>query len=487
MKNRSHSGLRGKKTPVSRFLELLPAKRDKPPGHFPSLPAAFFSAVLLPALSILLFPHSLPAQNRELPRLEDFAGSLVLGGTRGGLLKLEIPEAVYQGLMRPDRGDIRVFDGEGSPVPFVIRPVPGLAFTPPPEELPFFPWEQENDEVLPGGTDIVINSEGTVLNINNRGVPSGSRAYLLDFSGLSVPPALLAVSLGKEGEFYNTAVRIYSSADLSRWREFEKPQTLAWFGGGGANREFLELPRGNSRYLLLKFDKPDLPLRKAAALFEEREIPPPPREKTITGEWQGESRRAIDYFTGGFYPLRTINFPLSQPDSIEVLVKNKFTKEAEWSFVVRTNLFRINTGTGAEALQNGPLEIGVSAPYWELEAAGDPAFSTPPACTIQWEPYELVFLGRGEGPWTLAWGNGDWGPRDSGDLKLSEFAGGAGAPKIENARPLGEPQYRAGAAKPRSEKDWGQFILWAVLILATLFLSGLAFSAAKSMKNETGP
>ncbi|MDR3193226.1 MAG: DUF3999 domain-containing protein, partial [Treponema sp.] len=45
----------------------------------------------------------------------------------------------------------------------------------------------------------------------------------------------------------------------------------------------------------------------------------------------------------------------------------------------------------------------------------------PPACTIQWDPRELVFLGRGEGPWTLAWGNGDWGPPDSGDLKLSEL------------------------------------------------------------------
>jgi hypothetical protein len=442
--------------------------------------------MFFPAVLVLLFPYSLPAQNRKPPRLEDFAGSLVLSGTRGSLLKLEIPEAVYQGLMRPDRGDIRVFDREGSPVPFVIRPVPGLAFTPPPEDLPFFSWERENDEALPSGTDIVINSQGTVLNIKNRGRSSLTRAYLLDLSGIS-PPSLLSISLGKEGEFYNTAARIYSSADLSRWREFEKRQTLAWFGDSGANREFLELPRGNSRYLLLTFDRPDLPIRKVSALFEEREIPPPPREKTIAGEWQGEGRRVIDYFTGGFYPLKAINFPLPQADSIEVLVKNRFTTEEEWSFVARTSLFRINSGTGSEALQNGALELNSSAPYWELEAAGDLDFSAPPVCTIQWDPRELVFLGRGEGPWTLAWGNGDWGPPDSGDLKLSELAGDAGTPEIENARPLGEPRYRAGAAKPQPEKDWGQFVLWVILILSTLLLSGLAFSLARSMKKETGP
>ncbi|MDR1176005.1 MAG: DUF3999 domain-containing protein [Treponema sp.] len=434
-------------------------------------------------LFLLGFKGVLHGQEVKVPELEDFAGSLVLTGTPGGLLGLEIPEAVYQGIERPDMGDIRVFDEAGLAVPLVIRRAPGITVTPPPEEVPFFRWEQEQDGALPGGTDIVINAEGAVLNIKSRSPPSASAApaYLLDLSALSYMPSGLNITLGREGEFYNTVVRIYSSADLARWREFEKRQTLAWFGGGGAGRELLELPRRDTRYLLLQFDKPNLPPRNITALFDPVEIPPMTREKIIVGEWRGKDKRIADYFTGGFYPLTAIDFPLSQADSLEVHLKNKFTKEDVWSFAARTNLFRISGGTG-EIRTSEALHIDSSAPYWELEAAGDVAFSSLPGCTIHWAVYELVFLGRGGGPWTLAWGNRSYGPPAEGDLKLPESAG----PEIETARSLGEPEYRprTEAVKPRFGEKWGQFLLWIILILAVILLSGLALYIARVMKKE---
>jgi hypothetical protein len=457
------------------------------------------SAAVFPLLFPLLFSPAgvLSGQEAGVPKPGDFAGSLVLTGTSGGLLGIEIPEAVYRGLERPDMGDIRVFDGTGDAVPFLIRRVPGGVFVPPPEEVPFFRWERENDAVLPSGTDITINAEGTVLNIKSRGLPSSAAgAYLLDLSGLSYTPSALRITLGKEGELYHTGVRIYASADLAQWREFEKRQTLAWFGGG-VGRDSLELPPGDMRYLLLKFDTPlidrqspegvppDLPPRNITAVFDAVETPPVTREKTVAGTWQGKDKRIVDYAAGGFYPLTAINFPLPQADSIEVLVKNKFAGEDPWTFVARTNLFRISSGSG-ETLTSKALDIDSSAPFWELEAAGDTAFSSPPACTIRWAVYELVFLGRGAGPWTLAWGNGNYGPRREGDLKLPEIAGGAGEPEIEQARPLGEASYRPGrrAAASRFGGNWGQFMLWAVLILAVIFLSCLALSIARSMKKE---
>ncbi|MDR2185548.1 MAG: DUF3999 domain-containing protein [Treponema sp.] len=458
-------------------------------------PAVFSS--LLP-LFLLGLAGALSGQEAKVPEPEDFAGSLVLTGTPGGLLGFEIPEAVYQGIERPDMGDIRVFDEAGNVVPFVIRRVPGSVFIPPPEEVPFFRWEQEDDTALPASTDIMFSTDGTVLNIKSRGLPSSAAsAYLLDLSGLSHTPSMLNIVPGKEEKAYHTGVQIYSSSDLARWRKFEKRQTLAWFGGGTADRNSLELPQGDKRYLLLKFDRPpadrltpegsspDIRPRKITAVFDAVEIPPAVREKTIAGTWQGKDKRIAGYALGGFYPLTAIDFPLSQADSIEVNVKNKFAPEDEWSFVARTNLFRISTGTG-EIRVSEALDIHSSAPFWELEAAGDVAFSAPPDCTIRWAVYELVFLGRGAGPWTLAWGSGDCRPQTEGDLKLPEIAGETGGPEIENARPLGEPLYRPRprAAGSRFGVNWGQFILWTILILAVLFLSGLALYIARSMKKE---
>ncbi|MDR1239475.1 MAG: DUF3999 domain-containing protein [Treponema sp.] len=442
--------------------------------------------VLFPLLLFLLgFNRALFGQDTKVPVPGDFAGSLVLTGAQGVLLGLELPEAVYQGIERPDMGDIRVFDRAGLLVPFVIRPAPAITLNPPPENVPFFPWGQENDAALPSGTDIVIDAEGAVVNIKSRGGrPSADPAYILDLSGFSATPSSLHITLGKEGEFYNTTVRIYSSADLARWPEYQNRQTLAWFGGG-VGRDTLELPRGNYRYLLLKFDRPNLPPRNITAFFETIEIPPPAREKTIAGEWRGNDRRIAGYAAGGFYPLTAIEFPLPEADSIEVRIKNRFTGESEWSFVTRTNLFRISN-SGGEILTSKALNINTSAPFWELEAAGDLAFSSLPGCVIRWAVYELVFLGRGEGPWTLAWGNGDYGPQGEGDMKLPGLTGGAGGPEIETARPLGEPTYTPGPRTAPSwfSGNWGQFILWAILILAAAFLSGLALYIAKGMKKE---
>jgi hypothetical protein len=419
---------------------------------------------------MLLYGQNLFPQDRA-PRLEDFAGSLVLTGAAGGLLRFEIPEDLYRGLERPDMGDIRVFDAQGLPVPFTIRETAGSSVDPPPVELPFFPWAEENDVSLPSGADIVIDAEGTILNIKGRtGRPAAS--YLLDLSRLETAPSMLAVSLGKEGEIYNTAVRIYASADLARWREFGKSQVLAWFGEEGTGREFLELPPGENRYLLLKFDKTDLPPRNISARFAKVEAPPEAKERMISGEWYGGDKRRVRYDTGGFYPLRTIEFPLSQADSVEAVIRNRFHGEDEWRFAARINLFRFNGGNG-EIITSGALETESRAPYWELEAAGEAAFSSIPGCRIRWAVYELLFLGRGQGPWTLAWGNGEYGPQGG----LPEAAGAG----IEEARPLGASQYRPRAVKAPREGGWGPLVLWGILLLAAAILSGLAFYIAKSM------
>jgi hypothetical protein len=370
--------------------------------------------------------------------------------------------------------DVRVFDAQGLPVPFSIRPVPPRMAEVPPADLSFFPWAEEQEDSFPGATDIVIDTEGAVLSIKSRGKgPGGIRAWLLDLSGLSPRPRALSISLGEEGELYNTTAQIYSSADLARWESFGKPQALAYFGGAG--RETLELPPGENRYLLLRLDKPGLPPRKISALFGEREIPPAPREKVIAGSWLGEGRRIARYNTGGFYPIRALGFSLPQADSFEALVKYRYREEEEWRVAARASLFRVSSGAGG-ILESGALEIGISAPYWELEAPG--AMAALPGLKISWAVYELIFLGRGRGPWTLAWGSGH-GPPEEFSLPP-----GISADAIEDARALGSPVYQAGGRRTPRDRDWGSYILWGILILAALILSGLALYIAKSMEKE---
>ena len=425
--------------------------------------------------SFVLFAIPLLADD-PVPKPEDFAGALTLEGPGGGLLKIEIPEAVYRGLRRPDRGDIRVFDSQGVMVPFAVRPAPGMIEVPPPVEIPFFLWNEEPGRVLPAGTDIEIDTAGTVLRIKNQNSSARTQpVYLLDLSALDYTPVELQLEIEEE-QFFNTAVFLFSSTDLNGWKEFARRQTIAWYGDSGASRTSVELPVEKFRYLLLRFDRGELKPSRIFAHFNEVEVPPPAKETLINGQLNSD-KRIMEFNTGGFFPMDSINFKLGENDSIDVRVKNKFAASGEWNIVSNVTLYRLNSATG-DFLYNRPLKTGSSAPLWSIEAQGGFVFSSSVECQLFWTVYELVFLGRGEGPWTLAYGNADFGPI-TGGLRLDEYPDESG---IAQAGIAGQPRYR-----PREEhksRGWGQWVLWSILILAVLILLTLAFFTVKSMKKE---
>jgi hypothetical protein len=424
------------------------------------------------------------------PAREDFSGSVTITGTEGRLLSLEIPEDVYRGLERGDRGDIRIFDAGNLPVPFVIRPLQGSAFTPPALDVPFFVWEQKDDSLPKAGTDIVIES-GTVVRIINKSgggnTQKNTPVYLLDFSGFDYTPVSLILDIENES-YYHSAVRLYSGgADLVRWEESSRRQIVAWYGearsGGeadsGVNRNSLELPDTGMRYLLLKFEHPDLVLRSIAALFGEVEIPPPSRESAAGGAFAGGGRRIIEYDTKGFYPLVSLAFILPGADSIEADLKSRLNDSEEWRTLRRITLFRFSGADGD--LFNEPVEVSFSYPHWRLESHSFP-FAAVPECRFQWMPEELVFPARGKGPWTLAYGNADCGPLQS--AAIGELLGRkADGPGIEKAV-IGEPVYIRQKGKGVFPFRIGQFLLWAILIIAVIVLTSLAWYIAKIMKKE---
>ena len=430
----------------------------------------------LMAFSIVLFAIPLYA-DVPVPKPEDFAGALVLDGTGGNLLKIEVPEAVYRGLERPDQGDIRVFDSKGEMVPFVVRPTPGKIEVPAPVEIPFFLWKEEPSRVLPNNTDIEIDTAGTVLRIKNQ--MSSARAqpvYLLDLSALDFIPAELLLEMGEE-EFFNTAAILFSSSDLNTWKEMNKRQTIAWYGHSGVSRTIVELPGEKFRYLLLRFDRGELKPSRIFAHFNEVEVPAPAKETAIGGGQINPDKRSIEYNTGGFFPLVSVNFKLRENDSVDVRVKNKIAEADDWNSIANLTLYRLNS-TAGDFLYNRPLKTASSAPYWRIEAPGEFVFASSIECYIAWKAYEIIFLGRGEGPWTLSWGNADFGPV-TGGLRLDEYADES---SITTAGIVGEPVYKP--REKQTQKDWKQWILWSILIAAALILLTLAYVTVKTMNRE---
>jgi hypothetical protein len=436
------------------------------------------------ALWLLLFRSALApcqtAEEKQDPKPEDFAGAIEYTGAVGSLLRLEIPGAVYRGLERPDRGDVRVFDADGRPVPFLIRNAPGSSISPENEDIPFFVWQEGRNRGLPQGADIEIDASGAVVRIRGQAaaeIQSG-RDYLLDLSGLSHKPASLEFSLGKAEEYFNTPVQVYSSDDLSYWRLQEKRQVFAWYGD---NRSLVDPGDERSRYLLLKFETRDPAPERIAARFETLEIPALAEEEGVGGT-PDAGRRTILYDLGAFYPLTRIEWRLPEPDSAELIIRGKFFEWEGWSYQGRQRLYRYRLEDGGER-KNGPFEVSLSAPLWQLEAAGDIPLGSIPVCYPSREIQELVFLARGRGPWTLAYGSQEWGP-PSGTGLSAEAADGESGGALP-AVPTGAARYEKRESSAGPERQWGQWILWTVLVLAAAVLSFLAFTLARSMRRPS--
>jgi hypothetical protein len=213
-------------------------------------------------------------------------------------------------------------------------------------------------------------------------------------------------------------------------------------------------------------------LLSAEARFKVQVQKMPGRDLRTAGE-RSPDKRKVAYTIGGYFPIIYADWLLPQPDSIQVTVKTRFTLNEDWHYTGSLTIFRYSAGDGS-VRKNSPLETGFSAPYWELEAAGSQVFASVPDMLVNYEIREVVFLARGQGPWKAAYGNGRCPPDSTLDI--------AGLPAFEYAGLTGEETYEPGGRKSRDgRRDYGEFALWAILILAALVLSFLAFNIAKNI------
>ncbi len=438
----------------------------------------FYAALAIP-FGILLQGNA----QAQTSSPDDFAGQLTLAGVEGEVMWLELPQMVYEHVERTDFGDIRVFDASGMPVPFEVRKPKRLSTTPAPVALSFFPWQPDEDNFLPSGTDIQIDATGAVIKLNNKaGSGAESATYLIDTGGLQSGGYSLKLSFKNPEEDFNSPVEVRFSNDLAGWKLYDKKQTVARFGDKEKTEHFrVEIPKKSPRYLLLNLGESAPKLAGVEAVFDPQSRPGKLQASVFTGVKSSDGMEVV-YDTGGYYPIVAINFILPKPDTMNVDVKNRMTEKAPWAFKAEGDIYRFKPDAKGNERKNAPFEIDSRAPHWLLHSTGPVPFVNAPDMEIQWEPYKLVWLARGEGPWILAYGNHDSGMVFDNNLRLVDDG------TLLEASIVGEERYT-----PRSEPaafmdaDKQQWMLWAVLILAVLVLSGFAYVVAKGMiKKDRG-
>ena len=432
--------------------------------------AAALAAVLMPALA-------------NAQTLTDFArGVEIRTQGRNSIYRVALPDDVYAIATRADLGDLRVFNAAGEAVPHMLRQAP--APDPAVEtyvRVPSFPISERTA----AGTDLAavkIDERGTVLEVRRAPAPGEAvSAYLVDLSASKTAIVGLRLAIDEaKGTSFLARVQVQGSDDLNRWHTIVPAAAIARMRHDEylLTQDEIALPPTRVRYLRLMWPKELSAFALASVSVRPESTLPEPEIhwKTVAGQIVSDENDAAVYDANGHFPVEHVDLELADPtDAVTVIVQSRPDESSPW--VLRYSGLFYSLSEGGDTIRNQPARIRrITDAEWLLRPSGNAAWRADrlPRLKLGWRPAELLFLGRGEGPYTLAYGNPSVAAQDAPVDALLASLGDATSSERTGSATLGEPRDLAGATALIPVRPWRQITLWAVLIAAVLALGLLA-------------
>ena len=407
------------------------------------------------------------------------------------LQRLTLPREVYRDA-KPDLADLRLFNakGEGLPIAFAGTPEPVIE-TPASVALAMFPLYSPAPR--PGETtrlDIRVKSgrDGTIVSVQDSGRRDPAQrpvAWLLDTGQLKTPTRYLIVDWNSGPGLEAARITVEISADLKTWYPVASgaPVLQVAYGGREIAQRRVDLTSAQARYMRLTADRPEFVLRSVSAEAAPSRRPASRSSISVEGS-QGAKPGEWLYDLGARVPVESVSLKFGETNSVApfaILARDDPAKEGR--LVTSATFYRL-TRQGVE-LESPRIEIGRQpARYWvaRLDPNSPPPGGGAPRLEVEWRPGQLVYVARGDGPYTLAFGNPE--------AKRVMLEANQLIPGYERLAELKLPQGQLGAvaAGTRGEEWWRKAIgdtppkkvaLWAVLLVAVLALALMAYRLAR--------
>lgn len=445
-----------------------------------------------PLLCILLV--ALPASGAELSR-QDFAYGHVLDVDRGdGLYVLDVPLSVYTKAIRADLGDLRIFDGAGQPVPHAVRQ-PAMELSQSRQPVPFFPLVGER-QAASGDLSLRVarNPDGTVITVDTGDGPAkvGS-SYLLDITKLDPRPNELELRwTGPE----MVTLSLMHSSDLTRWSPLVDRLVLADLNYNDGRVVSRRIPLSKTTLPYVRLDCTDC--REPLQVEEVTGLSGTP---ATADQWQwlrvqgtetrgAQGERTISYRSGATVRVTAMQLALpTTPSLLRAAVDVRSHPDAPWRQIAQTDFYRLTLH--GQTLSNPPiLCTPTSAGDWRLRVLADSGGVVAPELELGWRPDQVVFLGRGAGSYTLAFGSSraaQLAP-SSNSLVLAALQAAKAEEHIQRIEPGALVTLGGDAAlKPGLEAiNWKQWILWTVLLGGVILIALMARTVLREMRANKG-
>lgn len=424
------------------------------------------------------------------PGPKDFAYTLPLAITPGSALyAFRVPAAVHARSVQPGLADVRVFNGDGQPVPHALRP-PGAAPASAPmgKPLPLFPLKAAGPQAPSDSLELRIDRSGALVRVKpaaTAAAPVPDR-YVIDASRFEGDIAFLVIGLEKaEGEVF-ARVDVHASDDLRQWRPVTRGAPLVQMHFNGADlRELripIEGPRG--RYLSLDAAGSDLPMRitRVEAVAPEGAGTRPRESVPISGS-KGDRDGEYVYTTRGTYPAdRVYVEPAADNTVMPFELDGRDSPSDPWMPVAHGTAYRLlHQGVKLES-----ASFAVAGRWhrtYRLRFTSAPAPASAPVLRFEWTPAEIVFAAQGRPPFALAFGLAGAG---DAALPLATLVPGLGTKSEVKPGPAiaGHESASAGDAATEARPDYRKWGVWGAMVLGALVVGGMALSLLRQRPQE---
>lgn len=415
----------------------------------------------------------------------DFAyGLLVETSGDDAAYRVPLPVAVYQTAVRPDLGDLRVFNSQGEVVPYALERPDAGSSAGQAVPLPLFHLKDTSAAAL-DAVRITVESGKSAVNVQTPGSTAESAAsvsYLLDARSMNVPVAGLILQWPDDAADFAGRMQVEAGDTLGQWRRIASAAPVANLHAQGEHlvERRLEVTPTQAKFWRLSWVGAEAPFGLSGVLAE------PARERLeaaranlmVPGKLVSGQGREYEFDLGASPPIDRVNLELPELNTtIAVDLLSRADPKAPWRSVVRAGLYRLKSA-GTE-LRNGPIHIAPDSDrYWlaRVDARSGGIGNGVPRLSVGWVAQNVVFLARGSSPYLIAYGSATVAPADMSLASLPK------AVQIGNAT-AAAPTLLGGRERLRATTSvpWRNGLLWAVLVLAAGILAAMVVRLSKEM------
>ena len=446
------------------------------------------------ALSVALFAHAaadttadgaVAARNAPPLSPQDFASGMHIATPQeSAAYRITLPLAVYQGTVREDLSDLRIFNAQGESVPYSLTQYSPPLSPPATTSVPLFPLRGAAHAAM-NGLRLTIDSPGSAVHVQTQSAATSAEArqYILDARGIDTSISALQLAWPDSAEDYAGRLTLEVSDDLGAWSTVVAGAPITNLHANGqalvANRVEVVPTRAKFWRLSWANSPPAFELSSVTADTADR---PETAYASLDVEGRPDpvDSRAYVFDLGAHPPVTRLNLTLPEANSLNrVEFFSRRAPSEAWRGRNVADVYRIATTDGERS--NPPIDVGIDHDrYWRTRVIqGGDLSRTPPHLVVSYVPAEVTFLAQGRGPFLLAYGNAS-ALRAETDLTQISRTANIVAATVEAPQVLGGPSRRVPlpAAFP-----WVRALLWSVLIVAACLLGWMAFRLSKESPN----